>query len=893
MFKLGTPEKRALAARDIVRRRKNELIHKNTRVGSSTNIISRAAEYEKKLLSIGPTIRTCTDMVEEGIALSIRKDARYEYDCANKEGECFKERCRKTPSLMTDGKVVNIDSNKCAYKEKGKTTYCEHYNYCQVTKLLRIDLSKVDIITITHAKFASYQRAHQHWLDTKHMRKNELPPIPVQKYQKLRKWCNIVFYDECHYLELPDITSKLIYKNNTPIKYDNLRQYAFKNEDGVPKFPLIEAMVEHYIELLEHPRIIKVRNEVIGRAGTENHWKVHLCDSIRNPYKFIFRDENGQPYEHQESGMLEFFDLMLELIEHIGNKNSHRTSEDINTLYCIAKIITADIIALSSSRTGENISVELLVNDDSKRKNTAHLMRKFNKAGKKIIMTSATIGEHDYGQYLGKGYLKTFWGGNGDPLNTNANMMVLCDSRTYDLRNVDYGLLSNLDNITDQIIRYLNAYGNDDVIIFAMSKHGATVIKDALAEKGHYHYVDYYGSPSSVGVSNDARVVISVLLAEKPSNMCDCMFTDNDESKRMRLGLVHAATYQGISRGKCPNGKIPSLVILLGVREDKARAMLTWGSNRKVIRDEDGKVQVTCDQYIPMPHIKECSNYDEMFAEAIKFKAPPVHDSDVAYIKESGKSLKNESEASRNFTDNDEETSTASYERCRCGEIKESDKSLTNVSKTNQELEDFYSQNKYVVTVIVPIFPIEYYNGRIDFMTVTRYLYLNKIIGRHDIFDQMDDEGEFFRQNQDVDTFIAAGCHTDINRIAVCLLSVDNKVGCMYFDIKGSAIGNKNATSQQNKHLICNFLDSQNISYYLEEEKFSFKVWLFFREKIEARSARDFGKAVLKVLSIKEGVEVYPKKCINNKNSKGDFIKLPSFNIKQISSVCTTVKQEG
>jgi len=880
MFRLGTPEKRAYSARDIIFRKENELLFKTTRGGASTNIISRAAFYDKNTLYIGPTIATCNDMVQDAIELLGIDGVRYTFILTNKECFYFKERAAKTPNLNTCAKVYNIDSNQCAYREEGETTYCEHYNKCPVVELLRIDLTKIRIITVTHPKFASYYMAYQHWLETRDYRKNELPPIAVQIYLKLLEWADIVFYDECHYLELPDITSKLIYKNNEPNTYNNLKQYAFKNEDGQAAFPLIEAMVEHYIELLEHPLIIETRDKVIDTASSDDYWKSHLCNSIKNPNKFIFRDENGQPYEHQESGMKEFFDLMLLLIEHIGDKRSNRLYEDIATLYDIATIITANIIALSSSRTGENISVELLVNDDSKRKNTAHLLRNFRREGKKIIMTSATIGEHDYEQYLGRNHLKTFWGGNGDPLNTNANMMVLCDSKTYDVRNKRYGLHDNLKTVAYQMIRFMQAYGDNDVIIFAMSKMWAIELRKMLTAMGHPHEVDYYGSTSSVGVSNDARVSLHLLMGEKPTNMCDCMFEDNVMAKNMRLGLVHASTMQAKSRCKDPNGILPSIAVFFGVRESKVRPMLTWGSNRKVTIDVEEGVHVTCDQYIPMPHIKECKDYDEMLEEALKFKSP--RKCEVA------------ASSNENSVYKDPHFSDIGISAPQCGINRERDKSLTILPENNQEQSDFYSQNKYVVTVIEPIFPIIYSIGNIDYMTVTRYLYLNKIIGRHDIFDQLDDEGEFERQNRNLDPEISTvDINILINRLKVCMLTTDNKVGCMFFDIKGGAINNKGAIAKQNKNLICNFLDSLNISYYLEEEKFSFRIWLFFSEKIEARSARDFGKAVLKELSIEEGVEVYPKKCINNKNSKGDFVKLPSFNVKQISSVCTTVKQEG
>jgi len=863
MFKLGKADTRLHSAREHVYSRVNEVVYKATRVGLTTNIIAFATQSEKRVLLVCPTIKIGTNTAQEGIILSKVDGAVYRFISSNKKSICFQERAANTPALKDDARVFTINSDKCAYLEKGdtETHYCEDYESCPVVTLLRTDISDIDLITITHDKFASYNMAYKNWLETRDYRKNQLPPIPVQIYQKLIKWADIILYDECHYLELPDITPLSIYSNNEPDNYNNLRQYAFKNKDGQPLFPLIADMVEHFIEMIEHPEILQVRDRVIDRASTDDYWTKHLCDSIENPSKYIFKDDNGEPYEHQDSGLMEFYDTMLSLIEYIGDEHTIETSFYLSIIYDIAKIVTSDIIALSASRKGESISVEILVNDSSKSKNTSEILKHFRQKGVKIIMTSATIGDHDYSQYLGKNHLNSFWGTNGDPLHSNANMLVLCDSKTFDTRNARYGLKNNLPVIASQIIRYKQTYG--DVKVFAMSARWATRIQNMLRDLGHPHEVDYYGSTSSIGVSCDARVAICVCMAETPTNMCDPMFTDNVTSKNMRLGLVHAATMQALSRVKDPNGKVPSLAIMLGVRERKAIPMLTWGSNRKVTIDMDGEVHVTCDEYIPMPHVKECKDYDTMFEEALKFKKPKNQRKCNVAI-----SL-NENSAYKEPPKSENSISGAAF-----GKSRERNKSLTILSEKYQEHSDLYMLDKYMTSVENIIFPIVYTYGSLDSITTTKYLLLNKIISRHDIFEQMDENGYYVRQNQDAAPEIEEG-QINILKKRYCMLTPDNKVGCMFFDINGSFLGNEKATSMYNKEVICNYLDSQNISHLIEErDKFSFRIWIFFTEKINARDVKEFGKHILKELSIKD-VDVYPKQCINKKDSKGDFVELP------------------
>lgn len=871
MFKLGPKDRRLFTAREHVYSMVNELMHKATRVGATTNYLAHAAYARKNILLVGATIKICTKIVKEAVGL-IDFDIESEFIASNMECYIFKELCSDTPTLKSDLKVYPLDSNQCAYREKGdkETTYCEHYERCRVVKLLNIDLSKVRIISVTHAKFAAYRLAYENWSETKDYRKNKVVPIQVQIYLKLLEWADIVFYDECHHLEQTDIVSKPIYRYNTPINYENLRQYAFPDSEGNARFPLIADIVEYFIKLMEHPLILETRDKVIDKASKDRYWTEHLCDTVQNPEKLVFIDKEGKPYHDPTSGLLEFYSVMISLIQFIGDDNhTPGTTEDMLALYDIATIVTAEYIALNATRKDGNISVDLLVNDDSKRKNTAKILYDFRNAKKKILMTSATIGEHDYSQYLGKRYLQTFWGGSGDPMNTNANQLILCDSKTYDMKNKKYGLRNNLEAVAKDMIRFMEVYG-DDVIIFAVSSMWALRLENKFTKLGHPHSVDYYGSDNSIGVSSENRITLHLLMGELPSNACDPMTPYNDVSKRMRLNLVHERTNQAMGRGKDPNGIVPSLAVFFGVREDKVRAMATWGSNRKVTI-EDGKVHVTCDQYIPMPHIKECKNIEEMLEEALKFKSP--RKCEVA------------APLNENSVCKEEHVFDNMYSISEDGKLDKDDKSLTILPKNNQMQEDFYTLNKYVVIVIDHIFPIDSPMGSSDYMTVTRYLYLNKIIGRHDIFDQMNDEGEFERQNRNLNPEIEeVDINILINELKVCMLTTDNKVGCMFFDIKGGAINNKSAIAKQNKNIICNFLDSLNISYYAEEERYSFRVWVFFTEKIEARIARDFGKAVLEELSIEEGVEVYPKTCRNNKNSKGDFVKLPRIDISQMKS---------
>jgi hypothetical protein len=197
-------------------------------------------------------------------------------------------------------------------------------------------------------------------------------------------------------------------------------------------------------------------------------------------------------------------------------------------------------------------------------------------------------------------------------------MLILADHKTYTNRG-KYSFKMNMEEITNSIMKIKREFG--EIKIFAMNAELAGNIRKALIlKKGE---VDYYNSERSMGVESDCRVMITVGVAHKPTNLYDVMTEGVEDSYIMYQESMQEDTWQAINRVKDPEGKKPSIVFMLGTNAELCKKVSTWGMNRVIRVDTYSKgikSEVLCrcqeTEKIASPEIRKCKYVDEMISIA-------------------------------------------------------------------------------------------------------------------------------------------------------------------------------------------------------------------------------------------------------------------------------------
>jgi hypothetical protein len=332
--------------------------------------------------------------------------------------------------------------------------------------------------------------------------------------------------------------------------------------------------------------------------------------------------------------------------------------------------------------------------------------------------------------------------------------------------------------------------------------------------------VTYYKAPEMMGVSADARVMIAVGVADKPSNSFDAITETKEESLVLREEAVHCDTWQAWSRVKDPNGEVPSLVFALGCSVEQCENVSTWGFGRTVeICDYSANqkkiVNIHADsKNITKPIIKKCKNFDKMLSDADKHKQTKK-----VFISKSAK---------------------------------------------------------------VPIYYIIGRFDKKQMKIFSQSELIKLLVNREDVYAEQSVKGSYFKvsgtitdkmlQNH-VDGKITIGTYTLNNANEVTWMCYDIDAHLKEEDSEEEVI-KKQQNADIDKDKICNFLESVNLPYMLEASgtPHSYHIWLFL-EPVKATKAKELGKMILKECGVK--CELFPKQCKITKNGYGNLVKLP------------------
>lgn len=567
--------------------RGNVLLMGTPRSGRTTSVIAESYNREEPALVIEPLIRIAKETVNDALI-----QADFTTEKRNVIHIPSNRACKKIAAEIEEypllEKLPILPLPELCFE-------CEEYNECEYTEICRAVDNEIDVMTLTTHKLVALMLSPS--------------PVSTEILEKIARVSKNIVFDECHKLEREEVKRVTLLEHTTKGDfYHKFDQYeSLRNE-----YKSITKVVDAFKEIVFREEIKNATEEVLNQAMAQNRvFEKHL--------RRIFPQDNGNVFERR--GLLSgTYHEIIKLTKTLPYKEI--SFEDILKIYDILAIVTSDRIAISAIRNKGKIEAQIVAADHMHRE---LIINFFDGVGqkKRIILTSGSVGSFDYGQLFTGKVNKILWGRGGDPKKANSKMLILADHKTYTSRGRS-SFKMNMEEIIESIIKIKREF--TEVKIFTMNAELAGEIKKELEDKRillEKDCIDYYNSKSSMGVESDCRVMITVGVAHKPTNLYDVMTENVEDSYIMYQESMQADTWQAINRVKDPEGKKPSIVFMLGTNAKLCKKVSTWGINRviKVDASSNGmKSEVLCrcqeTEKITSPEIRKCKSIDEMISIA-------------------------------------------------------------------------------------------------------------------------------------------------------------------------------------------------------------------------------------------------------------------------------------
>ncbi|WP_156146045.1 hypothetical protein [Methanococcoides methylutens] len=550
------------------------ILHKTTRCGCTTSLLLTLIELGETFVLIAPTTNILTQTAGADLAEFCSRKPNIIHVEPNRKCIINQERIAKYPALK---KLPFLRLPKNCLE-------CEYHAECPVTTLIRHDVlgntssggTYLEKVKEVYLKGVRDQKLDGITLTTQKLVAVLLSSFTNDYQYRLPRWIldlissskNIII-DESHMLQdKPQVDFRIATIDEKKVSDFDFGVYdALKN---MKKYKFIWEIVEHFKSLLEQNDLIEAKNKAIEKASKDNYFEEHLSHPIPNRHQVTPRYIVKAFQKIEEMVIDPEIDLQMEYIL---------------PLYDILKIITSETISVNAQPIGQWILVNVSSVDTLFDELLAIFIKNIHKSEKKrIIFTSATQGSYDFSKLLldHKDNLKKItFGEGGDPKKTNEKMFIFPDKKKYSTRG-PYAIEKHMDEITSEIIQYLELYGDGNCLIIVNNAGQAKEIEKVLEKANHPHKVEYYGSSELMGVSCYARVAIVVGLAHKPANAYDTVTDSHEESQKLRYEVTCNDTWQAWSRVKDPEGKVSSLVICLGVTSDDCENVIKYGYNRSI-----------------------------------------------------------------------------------------------------------------------------------------------------------------------------------------------------------------------------------------------------------------------------------------------------------------------
>lgn len=766
----------------------NYQIHKTTRAGCTTALVAESLNRNESFLCIVPTnwIADKTVVIDSKKYSDIEQ-AEVIHIPANHECLMNKLLCKECPDL----KKLPI------LPLAGSCSKCAQFDQCDVTAVLRNPDAKGYVVT--YKKIAALMMASI-----------SRPNTQAEQILTVLNTADNLILDEIHEIQFTGSTSFTVYDDHV-FNRVNLDKYDLM----LSNFTYMRRVITQFSLIIREPVIKNSIHEVLGGAQDEDYWKHHLNISLKNPSPGIVDGEN------ETKVIVGAYNEIIELTK--DRKKYDLEMSDILDLYDMMSIVMSDVISVTAIRDQGIIKVNLAAVDQTTTKMIQSYTMSMQSETRRIFLTSATICSYDYGKMFMGGVKprKVSFGIGGDPMSTNSKMLILADSKKYHAigRESTY---NKREEIVEKIIQILDMYGDNDCIIITLNTREAIKLETILEEYGHPHDVTYYKAPEMMGVSANARVMIAVGIANKPSNSFDVITTNTTESKKMLYESVHCDTWQAWSRVKDPQGRVPSLVFALGCTVDECEAVTTWGYDRTIETEpySNGRkkvIKVMCKSgLISRPLITKCKNFDEMTKESslhkLSKKLPEKMEKPLIYYN------------IRGFT-----------------------------QKTGKSL---HSSTDLI----------------------------NLVLNRPDAYAIQNPNGGYFKVKNPVSDAIIKKHLEGSLTIGAYQFNPDNIVKWVCFDIDSHAPKNiieteedvekRDEKAENDMNRMCNFLKSIGIPFLLEKSgsPHSYHIWVFLNP-VDGLKAKQFGLDVKKETGI--DCEVFPKQAKIGKDGYGNLVKVP------------------
>jgi len=567
------------------------LVHKTTRAGCTTALVAESINRREQFLVVVPTNKIADQtVIEDSIKYSDRDDCNVIHIPSNHACLKNQELCEQYPDLS---KLPILPlAEKCSD--------CENFVSCPVTRILHEGKS-CDGVAVTYQKIVALMMASS-------SRPNTTAESVIDTISKVHN----VMFDEVHEVQYGKSTSITIYNDAKKERRFNDGKYISVMDD----YEHIRKIVVAFSMLIDEQSVGSAILQTYNNALDEKYYLHKLSKTIKNSYSDVGGDD-------QTKFIMAVYSEIINLTR--DRKKYNLSMHDVLDLYKIMNMVMSEQVVIHGIREKGHVKIQMVSVDQMFTRVLKSFIMSIQNKAKRTLLTSATICSHDYDQYFmgDTGPKNITFGAGGDPMNTNAKMLILADSKKYGAtgRNSRY---KKKEEILQKITTLLDLYGDDDCIIIALSIVEALELQKDLEAIGHPHQVTYYKAPEMMGVSAKARVMIAVGVADKPSNAFDAIRDTKEESLVLREEAVHCDTWQAWSRVKDPAGKVPSLVFALGCSSEACENVTTWGYDRRVLVTRGGnrrEVEVVTDKsVITFPNITKCKGFDEMLSVANSHK---------------------------------------------------------------------------------------------------------------------------------------------------------------------------------------------------------------------------------------------------------------------------------
>jgi len=572
------------AVRELIRGKINEkdttkeYIIKTTRSGTTTNIIVESIENNKKILVIAPTIKICEITVRDAIALMTKEPTLFRFGSNTDLCLTLFEKAERIPDLKRFPFLLKDNCQFCSYANmlicdrhqdyKSDCIDCNELNKARVKCNWRVaieDIQDFDIVYVTTAKIHALTKTSD----------GDAGQILNNIYDSV----DVIFLDE---------VSEVLDVGNSGITFiaepDSMYKKISPRKDFAVRFRHEYEMITEYMEanLTRNQKKIwhGIYDYIKEIYRVHKHWKsliknnIFLC--LDSPLFAILRDIDQWYIEHERRGSgdsdwLKVYRLLIEYTE----ETDYYPNTIVDTLI-LAKFPQFYIQYTNPIRY--NLKMDILPAKPIK-----EFLDFLNELSehKQFFTTDATEPPIPI-KKLFPNILELVI---NDPMDTARKQTVYPDEYSLNISQPRY-LEKNLDDIVD----YINLYGNGNTMIICQNIYTAYRLRKVLKRGVHFKTLTYFRSSATIGTPSECRGIITIGTPYPPKDsyrwLADLFmkqglvekdsFDINGLTKRLEYYNAKSMFFQAISRGKDPWGKVPSSVFCYGLNYYQVKQLLNF-----------------------------------------------------------------------------------------------------------------------------------------------------------------------------------------------------------------------------------------------------------------------------------------------------------------------------